>query len=174
MRIKPLYYMASAVFVVMGWGTNIAIASSCHPITVQSYRVGESYEGYEVKKLGSHSVLVDTASCPGKSVLMVHFGFNQVGLSSSEKAKIDRALQAVKQGTELKIHVTGYTDAIGPNRYNQQLGMKRAQMVKAYLSQHGLAADAIMISSAGETLPVATNQTEQGRALNRRADIMLQ
>ena len=70
-----------------------------------------------------------------------------------------------------KVIVTGHTDSIGVNNY--QWGMERANNVKGYLVSQGISGDIIEVISKGETEPVATNLTEEGRAKNRRIVITI-
>lgn len=80
------------------------------------------------------------------------------------KAWIDKHPEAV-------IQVTGHTDFVGTQQYNNELGLKRAQSVKNYLVSKGIPGDKITIDSRGEDQPVADNITSTGRAKNRRTEI---
>ncbi|MEZ4704037.1 MAG: OmpA family protein [Bdellovibrionota bacterium] len=66
--------------------------------------------------------------------------------------------------------VEGHTDSVGPEKYNQQLSESRALSVKNYLIQKGIQANRIQIKGYGESKPRASNNTEDGRALNRRIE----
>jgi OmpA-OmpF porin, OOP family len=66
---------------------------------------------------------------------------------------------------------TGHTDSRGTDAYNQKLSERRAQTVKEYMVSQGIPAAKITIAGKGETQPVATNNTDAGRAKNRRVDI---
>jgi Outer membrane protein and related peptidoglycan-associated (lipo)proteins len=66
---------------------------------------------------------------------------------------------------------TGHTDSIGTEAYNQKLSERRANAVKAYLVSKGVPASKITTLGKGETQPVATNKTKEGRAKNRRVDV---
>lgn len=69
-----------------------------------------------------------------------------------------------------KLMITGNTDAIGTEEYNQALGLRRAESTKRYFEQLGIPAERILIESKGETKPVDTNSTSEGRANNRRTE----
>jgi outer membrane protein OmpA-like peptidoglycan-associated protein len=73
----------------------------------------------------------------------------------------------------LRLSVEGHTDSIGSDDYNQQLSEKRAETVRDYLVQQGIAADAIAASGFGKTAPVASNDTPEGRKQNRRVELVL-
>lgn len=65
----------------------------------------------------------------------------------------------------------GHTDWVGTDEYNQKLGMRRAQAVKAFLVSKGMDPKTVYIDSKGEKQPIADNRTAQGRAKNRRVEI---
>lgn len=72
-------------------------------------------------------------------------------------------------GTE----VTGHADITGPDPFNIELGLKRAEFVKAFLVNAGIKADQIVTSTKGSSEPAASNSTPEGRAANRRSEIKL-
>nr|WP_237668103.1 OmpA family protein [Vibrio sp. V43_P6S15P86] len=78
-------------------------------------------------------------------------------------------LKAYPDGT---IRVVGYTDASGPERYNQRLSEQRAQAVANYLEQQGVASERMTVIGLGESNPMASNETTEGRALNRRVEVL--
>jgi OmpA-OmpF porin, OOP family len=68
----------------------------------------------------------------------------------------------------------GYTDSIGSDAYNEKLSQRRAEAVKQYLVQKGVDPSRIAVRGLGKTNPVATNATAEGRAENRRVEIIAQ
>ena len=76
---------------------------------------------------------------------------------------------------DMKIIVAGHTDNMGEERYNDKLSLSRADAVKSYLeSLHGISPERIIIKGYGLSNPIDTNETEEGRAKNRRAHIQIQ
>ena len=73
----------------------------------------------------------------------------------------------------LKLSVEGHTDSVGSDEYNQQLSEKRAESVREYLVQQGIAGDSIVATGFGKTSPVASNDTPEGRQQNRRVELVL-
>jgi outer membrane protein OmpA-like peptidoglycan-associated protein len=73
----------------------------------------------------------------------------------------------------LHLQVEGHTDSVGSDEYNQQLSEKRAQAVRDYLVQQGIASSAVVASGLGKTAPVASNDTPEGRQQNRRVELVL-
>jgi outer membrane protein OmpA-like peptidoglycan-associated protein len=73
----------------------------------------------------------------------------------------------------LRLSVEGHTDSVGSDDYNQQLSERRAEAVRDYLVQQGIASEAVSASGFGKTAPVATNDTSEGRQQNRRVELVL-
>ena len=99
------------------------------------------------------------------------FDFDKSVLKPAGKQSIDDAI-AKMQRVDIEIVIaTGHTDSIGTDAYNQRLSERRATSVKEYMVSKGVAAAKITTLGKGETQPVATNKTKEGRAKNRRVDI---
>lgn len=75
--------------------------------------------------------------------------------------------------TDETVHITGHTDSAGSIEFNQGLGMRRAEHIKGILVGKGIAESRITVESKGETEPVASNDTEEGSRLNRRAVLVI-
>ncbi|MGF1907813.1 OmpA family protein, partial [Aliivibrio salmonicida] len=75
------------------------------------------------------------------------------------------------QSKEGDITITGYTDSAGPAKYNQRLSEKRAQAIADHIVDKGISSSRIIVKGEGEGFPVASNETAEGRAENRRVDI---
>lgn len=100
------------------------------------------------------------------------FDFDKSVIKPTGKAMLDALI--AKMNTELKVEViivVGHTDSVGTDAYNQKLGMRRANAVKAYFISKGIEANRVYAESKGEKQPVADNKTAQGRAKNRRVEI---
>lgn len=100
------------------------------------------------------------------------FAFDSAELTDDARAVIDERVQALRGRATLtsKMRIEGHTDSVGPAEYNQGLSERRAQAVADYiLSQaYRLSAEDIQVVGLGETQPVASNATAEGRAENRR------
>ena len=86
-------------------------------------------------------------------------------------ARLDDVVAVLKANPSLKIEIAGNTDSIGTPKYNMALSEKRANSVKAYLLKKGIADNKLSTMGYGLTRPIATNETAEGRALNRRAEL---
>jgi len=99
------------------------------------------------------------------------FDFDKSVLRPDGKKSIDDALSKIS-GVDLEMVIaTGHTDSIGTDAYNQRLSERRAQAVKDYLVSKGIPASKVTTIGKGESQPVATNKTKEGRQKNRRVDI---
>jgi outer membrane protein OmpA-like peptidoglycan-associated protein len=104
----------------------------------------------------------------------VLFVTNKSDLLPGAQVKLNQVAEALAtQDTESKIVVDGYTDSQGTAAYNQDLSQRRAQAVRDYLVTRGLAADRITAMGFGLNSPVADNATPEGRANNRRVEIVV-
>jgi OOP family OmpA-OmpF porin len=115
--------------------------------------------------------LVDEVGC-AYQLSGVDFAFDSADLGSQDQSILNEvADRLVNDYPELTITVEGHTDSRGDENYNQSLSERRAQSTKDYLVNKGVAADRITVAGKGETDPVASNDTEEGRAQNRRVVI---
>lgn len=94
-------------------------------------------------------------------------------LSSEAKKRLDVVVHTVKQNPERSITIAGYTDSSGRAETNRTLSQKRAEQVKSYLESKGIAASRIVSEGHGESDAIASNETAEGRAENRRVEITL-
>ena len=100
------------------------------------------------------------------------FDFDQAVLKAEDKQRLDEALVQIKDLPEgATIRITGYTDNVGSEEYNRDLSMRRARAAEDYLVSHGVDQKRIELSGMGESNPVASNDTAEGRALNRRVEV---
>ena len=99
------------------------------------------------------------------------FDFDKSVLKPAGKAKLTDLVSKL-QGTDIEVVVaTGHTDSIGTDAYNIKLSLRRANAVKAFLVSKGVPADRIFVEGKGESQPVASNKTREGRAKNRRVEV---
>lgn len=95
-------------------------------------------------------------------------------LSGPARQSLDRVAQALtEQSAESRIVIEGHTDARGSDEKNQQLSQDRAESVRDYLVQKGVEAQRVSAVGKGETSPIADNDTAEGRATNRRVEIVV-
>ncbi len=104
----------------------------------------------------------------------VFFDFDKTTLNSTAMEKLDALAMVMEKYAELKLEITGHTDALGTYEYNQRLSLNRANAVSKYLIVKGVAKDRLKVTGLSESEHVARNRTRDnrdspaGRALNRR------
>ena len=130
-------------------------------------------------------VKVDAVGCPIVAVVVVkeeaivvrdvNFEFNSAKLTAADKDKLNViAARLKKDAANAQLKVTGYTDSVGNEAYNLKLSKARAQSVVDYLIDSGVPrSQFVSVAGAGESNPVASNQTPEGRAQNRRTEILI-
>lgn len=103
----------------------------------------------------------------------VTFDTNSTEVRPGLHSEINRVANVLNQYPETFIRVEGHTDSVGSDEYNMKLSQRRADSVKTLLTQRGVSASRIEVVGFGKTLPVATNNTEAGRQMNRRVEIKI-
>ncbi|MCK2185032.1 OmpA family protein [Halomonas getboli] len=103
----------------------------------------------------------------------VTFGFDSSDLTMQARNALNDVSSVLTQYPETRVNIAGHTDSTGDAAYNQRLSEQRAQAVGNYLSQSGVASNRLYMNGYGENQPVASNETEAGRAQNRRVEITL-
>ena len=104
----------------------------------------------------------------------VLFDFNSASLSPSSSNELVRVLNKIDEFDSIdSIEIIGHTDSTGPEHYNQALSVQRATGVRDYLATHGVTASLLTVNGKGEMSPVADNASREGRAKNRRVDILI-
>lgn len=103
----------------------------------------------------------------------VLFGFNSADLGSTAEANLNKLVDVLKRYPNTNIQVIGHTDSIGTAAYNQTLSERRASSVTNYLQNHGISISRLSAKGMGQTDPIATNSTDEGRAQNRRVEFVI-
>ncbi len=102
----------------------------------------------------------------------MHFDFDKYNIRPQDAAVLDEAAEILKSHPNITVNVNGYCDAIGTVRYNLKLSERRAEAVVKYLVDHGIAESRLIPHGYGKTNFVATNKTAEGRAQNRRVELV--
>ncbi|REE05560.1 OmpA family protein [Marinoscillum furvescens] len=125
----------------------------------------EIYEGEPSEKGEAKPALTGVIS-------KVYFAFNSYELSAAAKSELKAIAKTLSTDSNIEVVLEGHSDNIGPEAINLTLSEQRARAAKKFLITQGIAADRISIKGFGESKPAAPNDTEEeGRALNRRAEI---
>ena len=137
-------------------------------------------------------VQVDANGCPPEPVAVVEevvvvkeevivirdvlFEFDSARLTAADKLRLDKIATRLKaEAPSARLSVTGHTDSRGSDAYNQKLSERRAHSVTDYLVESGISRSSfVAVQGAGETQPVADNNTADGRSMNRRVEIRIE
>jgi outer membrane protein OmpA-like peptidoglycan-associated protein len=103
----------------------------------------------------------------------ITFGFDSAQLQPQFYPVLDNVARTLGEYNQTIVEVAGHTDSVGTDAYNQRLSEQRANAVSSYLGSKGLMRDRFIVVGAGESRPVASNETDSGRAQNRRVEITL-
>ena len=103
----------------------------------------------------------------------VTFDFDKSTVKPEFQPVLDNVAATLVQYNQTVIEVAGHTDSVGSDQYNQSLSQRRAGAVAAYLGSRGVMSQRMITVGAGETRPIATNDTDAGRAQNRRVEVTL-
>ncbi|HXB43737.1 MAG TPA: OmpA family protein, partial [Puia sp.] len=101
----------------------------------------------------------------------IFFDVNKYDLKSESKVELDQIVQLMKENITLKIEISGHTDNVGKPSDNLKLSENRAKSVVIYLTAKGIDARRLSFKGIGDTKPIADNNTEEGRAKNRRTEL---
>lgn len=112
---------------------------------------------------------------PGSVVVLnnVFFDFDKAELLPASNLELDKLVDFLGKLPDVRVELRGHTDSEGNAGYNLELSQRRAEAVRQYLVLKGVAATRLIAKGYGESKPVATNDTPEGRALNRRTEFMI-
>ena len=144
------------------------------PITVQSTsEIQSTLADSVIKSTLADSVIQPEALIPND--MMIYFDFDDASFKND--SIIDNSVIEFKEwldkNSESMLTITGHSDNMGTLKYNQILGLERAQAVQNYFQSKGIDATKLMVASEGESQPINDQTTEEGRAKNRRVVITI-
>lgn len=112
----------------------------------------------------------------GKKIILrgVHFETNKATLTEDSREILEVAYNALVANPDVQVEISGHTDNLGSDEYNQALSLRRAQAVRNWLVQRGVRSDRLKTVGKGEREPIADNNTVEGRSENRRIEFYVQ
>ena len=131
----------------------------------QAKELEEELEGAEVARVGEGiQVVFDSA---------ILFGFDSSEIKPDARANLSRLAASLQEYPNTDVLIVGHTDATGPEDYNLNLSERRADAAMAVLVSGGVAPSRVATEGRGESEPVASNETAEGRRLNRRVEVAI-
>ncbi|HPW88033.1 MAG TPA: OmpA family protein [Kaistella chaponensis] len=132
----------------------------------QAKEIKETLPGAEVERVGEGIKITLKEN-------MVNFAFDSSNLTAISKANLDKLATVLSNNPDTNINIYGYTDSKGADSYNLSLSDRRAAAVKSYLSSKAVASARMNTMGMGEADPIASNDTDAGRAQNRRVEFAI-
>ena len=103
----------------------------------------------------------------------IFFETGKATLSPQSNVELEKAVDLLKTNPTMIIEVGGHTDNVGDDAYNMKLSHDRSKSVREYLVKAGIASERVQAKGYGESNPIATNDTEDGRKANRRTEFVI-
>ena len=136
-----------------------------HYMDKQAEKIRQDLEGAKVERVGE-GILVTFDSG-------ILFDINSSALKTATRSNLDKLSGTLNKYDDTDVRVLGHTDNTGTDSYNMALSKKRASSVKTYLVDKSVTSGRLATQGLGETDPIATNETVEGRELNRRVEIVI-
>jgi outer membrane protein OmpA-like peptidoglycan-associated protein len=175
---NPMKILMIGFLVLAGWSAPCTYIYVCKIKGLCNDREAIRIDTISVKKAYTADTLPNVlANKPDVSPenLMIYFEFDKSEFNSDavKAGYLEESNKYLDQNSQSKLSITGHTDAIGSDEYNQALGYRRAQSVQKYFESKGIPATKIIVDSRGEKEPADVNNTTSGRAKNRRTVITI-
>lgn len=127
----------------------------------------------EIESNGCPEIEQSTIDVFEEALVGVQFEFEKATILESSYSILDKVVTILEEHPSYKLIIEGHTDAKGSDEYNLNLSKKRAESVKSYLENKGIASSRLEAQGIGEKRPIATNETDEGRARNRRVEFII-
>lgn len=154
--------LGAIIGAAVGGGAGAVIG---HQMDKQAKEIQDQVPNAKVERIGE-GIVVEFSN-------NVLFGFDSYALNSGSDSTLNDLVKVLNKYPDTNIEVQGHTDSVGSESYNMQLSEKRAQAVADHLKSHNIASSRITTKGFGETAPKYSNDTEDGRAQNRRVEFLI-
>jgi outer membrane protein OmpA-like peptidoglycan-associated protein len=137
----------------------------------------KDFEKQLASEIGAGAIELETLPDHGLRVVMTErtsFDFDSADIKAGFHPTMDKISTIVNRYGKTTLDVVGHTDSVGSAQYNQGLSERRAQAVERYLLGRNVHPQRLTATGRGETVPRARNDTKEGRALNRRVEILIE
>ena len=132
----------------------------------QAKEIKETVPGAEVERVGEGIKVTLNENT-------VNFDFNSANLTTLAKTNLDKLVTVLKNNPDTNINIYGHTDSIGSDAVNLRISALRAAAVKNYFVANGISASRMFTEGLGKSSPIASNDTDAGRAKNRRVEFAI-
>ena len=132
----------------------------------QAKEIKDTLPGAEVERVGEGIKVTLNENT-------VNFDFNSSNLTSLAKTNLDKLVTVLRNNPDTNINIYGHTDSVGSDAVNLRISAQRAAAVKSYFSAQGISSSRLFTEGLGKSSPVASNDTDAGRAKNRRVEFAI-
>ncbi len=161
-RVSGNTALGAIIGAAVGGATGAIIG---HKMDKQAKEIENSVPGVKVERVGE-GITVEFNS-------KILFGFDKSNLSEEAKVNLSKLVTVLNNYPDTDIEIQGHTDDKGSESYNQNLSVTRAKAVQSNLLSKGIASSRVKIRGFGELAPKYSNDTEEGRANNRRVEFLI-
>jgi outer membrane protein OmpA-like peptidoglycan-associated protein len=166
-------YLYTSIGATYNFGPGKAVDTDRDGVPDDQDKCPGTAKGTKVDKDGCPVIAETTIKQVKEIASHIYFETNSDKLKEESKKDLDLLVQILNLNKQIKIDVQGHTDNVGDAAYNMELSQKRANAVRQYLINKGIAPDRVSAKGYGETKPVASNDTPEGKAKNRRVELVL-
>jgi len=136
----------------------------------ENFNIPENHPFFNVKK----NITLSPVKVGNQIVLNnIFFDFDKTSIKKESAVELEKIYDFLQENPDLKVEISGHTDSRGHGKYNQKLSEKRAFAVVHYLIKRGISKERLVAKGYGEFYPVAGNESEAGRQLNRRSELKI-
>ena len=132
----------------------------------QAKEIKDTLPGAEVERVGEGIKVTLNENT-------VNFDFNSSNLTSLAKTNLDKLVTVLRNNPDTNINIYGHTDSVGSDAVNLRISAQRAAAVKSYFFAQGISSSRLFTEGLGKSSPVASNDTDAGRAKNRRVEFAI-
>ena len=166
------YLVASRVVAAGTQYVRIAARGPSLPVVVLDIVLPAAMEN-KVKVIDAVALQSDLSRQGHVALYAVFFDFDRAELKPESKPQIDELAKFLQANPALKVYVVGHTDGLGKEDYNADLSKRRAAaVVAALVREHRIAANRLSAAGVGALAPIASNDTAEGQAINRRVEVV--
>jgi len=170
--VDKVHKMAGGLVLRLSFGKGKAVVAPCPecPIVEPIEKIKEVYHHDTIRIVKE---IPQEIKDKMKDLSSALFAFNKFDISPKAQTILNDVATWLKKNPQMKCELSGHTDGKGSVAYNQKLSEQRAQAVYDYLVKAGVSADNLTWKGYGKSEPIATNDTAEGRQLNRRVELRL-
>jgi type IX secretion system PorP/SprF family membrane protein len=144
---------------------------STRVVTTASERLQQKQDSIRTQALPGH--ITHEPLVLEKATLHFNFEFGSFNIDEAGTQYLDDLAAAFRDNPELRIMLVGHTDNVGSEKFNQRLSIQRAEKIRDFFTARGISPQRVEVRGSGEREPVAPNDTDDGKARNRRVELMI-